>query len=595
MEKKRVPIRNRMLRMMLIPAISAIAAATLISLICMIRMADQSEKALSNQLEGNLVNLVESKAEVADAKFAHYSAYIDFICDYINDMYKNRDFLISTGRELDFPRATTGRGQYAMVIDLRTEEYNVTDPAIKADNLFFSNLEKVLKPIVQKNDGLIATSYLGTETGLLVSYDKYSYLSATPPGEKSTYDFFESAWYKMGRQTDDVFLTDLYIDSMGRGLTITIGKAFHDANGNFAGVCATDFDITGLYDEIIAMDIGEGAYSFTIDENGEVISPEDTGETAEAVTGLSTGQKETMLSEDSGIINTKDVIYAYSTINTTGWKLCAHVPRTMITDSTRSTRDSINIAILIFVIAAVAIVLIILILARRTVKTITAPIEVLGADMKRISDGDLDHRATITGNDEISDTATRLNEMVERLIRTKNALSASRFQAEEMAALANKDALTGIRNKTAYDKEIAQLEKSLEEGDLEFGIAMVDLNDLKHINDTFGHDKGNISIIKLCTVVCSIFKHSPVFRVGGDEFVAILKNHDYEHREELKDQFKDALTALLDEEKLHPWERISASIGIGVYDKNTDKTVSDVFKKADDLMYEDKKIMKGKV
>lgn len=595
MEKKRVPIRNRMLRMMLIPAIGAIAAATIISLVCMMRMANESEKALSTQLEGNLENLVESKAEVADAKFQHYSAYIDFICDYITDMYKNRDFLISTGRELDFSRATTPRGEFAMVIDLRTEDYNTTDPAIKADNLFFSNLEKVLAPIVKKNDGLISTSYLGTETGLLVSYDKYSYLSATPPGEKSTYDYFESEWYKMGRQTDDIFLTGLYIDSMGRGLTITIGKAFHDANGNFAGVCATDFDITGLYDEIIAMDIGEGAYSFTIDENGEVISPEDTGETAEAVTGLSTGQKETMLSEDSGIINTKDVIYAYSTINTTGWKLCAHVPRTMITDSTRSTRDSINIAILIFVIAAVAIVLIILILARRTVKTITAPIEVLGADMKRISDGDLDHRATITGNDEISDTATRLNEMVERLIRTKNALSASRFQAEEMAALANKDALTGIRNKTAYDKEIAQLEKSLEEGDLEFGIAMVDLNDLKHINDTFGHDKGNISIIKLCTVVCSIFKHSPVFRVGGDEFVAILKNHDYEHREELKDQFKDALTALLDEEKLHPWERISASIGIGVYDKNTDKTVSDVFKKADDLMYEDKKIMKGKV
>ena len=595
MEKKRVPIRNRMLRMMLIPAIGAIAAATIISLVCMMRMANESEKALSTQLEGNLENLVESKAEVADAKFQHYSAYIDFICDYITDMYKNRDFLISTGRELDFSRATTPRGEFAMVIDLRTEDYNTTDPAIKADNLFFSNLEKVLAPIVKKNDGLISTAYLGTETGLLVSYDKYSYLSATPPGEKSTYDYFESEWYKMGRQTDDIFLTGLYIDSMGRGLTITIGKAFRDAKGNFAGVCAADFDITGLYDEIIAMDIGEGAYSFTIDENGEVISPEDTGQTAEEVTGLSAEQKEVMLSQPGGIINTKDFIYAYSTINTTGWKLCAHVPRTMITDSTRSTRDSINIAILIFVIAAVAIVLIILILARRTVKTITAPIELLGADMKRISDGDLDHRAAIVGNDEISDTASRLNEMVERLIRTKNALSASRFQAEEMAALANKDALTGIRNKTAYDKEIAQLEKSLEEGDFEFGIAMVDLNDLKRINDTFGHDKGNISIIKLCTVVCSIFKHSPVFRVGGDEFVAILKNHDYEHREELKDQFKDALTALLDEEKLHPWERISASIGIGVYDKNTDKTVSDVFKKADDLMYEDKKIMKGKV
>lgn len=594
MKNKRVPIRTRMLRMMLIPAIGAIAAATIISLVCMMRMANESEKALSTQLEGNLENLVESKAEVADAKFQHYSAYIDFICDYITDMYKNRDFLISTGRELDFPRATTPRGEFAMVIDLRTEDYNTTDPAIKADNLFFSNLEKVLAPIVKKNDGLISTSYLGTETGLLVSYDKYSYLSATPPGEKSTYDYFESEWYKMGRQTDDIFLTGLYIDSMGRGLTITIGKAFRDANGNFAGVCAADFDITGLYDEIIAMDIGEGAYSFTIDENGEVISPEDTGETAEAVTGLSTEQRETMLSEDSGIINTKDIIYAYSTINTTGWKLCAHVPRSMITDSTRTTRDSINIAILIFIIAAVAIVLIVLILSRKAVKVITDPIELLGADMKRISDGDLDHRAAIVGNDEISDTATRLNEMVERLIRTKNALSASRFQAEEMAALANKDALTGIRNKTAYDKELAALDRTLAEGSFDFGIAMIDLNDLKHTNDTYGHDKGNVSIVNLCKLVCTVFKHSPVFRVGGDEFVAILKEHDLEHREELRDRFKNELAALKDDNNLQPWERISAAIGIGLYDASTDKTAADVFKKADDLMYEDKKKMKEK-
>ena len=593
MKKKRIPIRSRMLRMMLIPAISAIATATLISLVCMIRMASQSERALSTQLERNLENLATSKAEVADAKFAHYSAYIDFICDYINDMYPNRDFLISIGREFDYPRATTGRNEYAMTTGVRTEEYDLSDPVIKDENRFFSNLEKVLEPIVKKNDGLISTSYLGTETNVLVSYDKYSYLSPIPEGGKLTYDYFESEWYQKGQQTNDLFLTGLYIDSQGRGLTITIGKAFHDAKGNFAGVCAADFDITGLYDEIIAIDIGEGAYSFTINEKGEVISPEGSGTSAEEVTGLSEDQIETILSEKSGIINANDQIFAYSTIETTGWKLCVCVPKTMIVNSVKDTRDSINIAILVFVIAAILIILIVLILSRRTVKTITAPIEVLGADMKRISDGDLDHRATIVGNDEISDTASRLNEMVERLIRTKNALSASRFQAEEMAALANKDALTGIRNKTAYDKEIANLEKSLAEGDFEFGIAMIDLNELKKINDTFGHDKGNISIIKLCTVVCSIFKHSPVFRVGGDEFVAILKNHDYEHREELKDQFKDALTALLDEEKLHPWERISASIGIGIYDKNTDRTVSDVFKKADELMYEDKKITKG--
>ena len=95
-------------------------------------------------------------------------------------------------------------------------------------------------------------------------------------------------------------------------------------------------------------------------------------------------------------------------------------------------------------------------------------------------------------------------------------------------------------------------------------------------------------------MVCTVFKHSPVFRVGGDEFVAILKGHDLEHREELRDQFKNELAALHDDNNLQPWERISAAIGIGLYDASTDKTAADVFKKADDLMYEDKKKMKEK-
>ncbi|MBQ3903327.1 MAG: cache domain-containing protein, partial [Lachnospiraceae bacterium] len=356
MKNKRVPIRTRMLRMMLIPAISAIATATLISLVCMIRMASQSERALSTQLERNLEDLVSSKAEVADAKFAHYSAYIDFICDYITGMYPNRDFLISIGHDLDYPRATTGRNVYAMTTLVRTDEYDLSDPAIRDENRFLSNLENILEPIVKKNDGLITTSYIGTETGVLPAYDKYSYLAPVAEGEKLIYDYFESEWYQKGRQTDDLFLTGLYIDSQGRGLTITIGKAFHDASGKFAGVCAADFDITGLYDEIIAMDIGEGAYSFTIDEKGEVISPEGSGTSAEEVTGLSEDQIETILSEKGGIINANDQIFAYSTIETTGWKLCVCVPKTMILNSVKDTRDSINIAILVFVIAAILII-----------------------------------------------------------------------------------------------------------------------------------------------------------------------------------------------------------------------------------------------
>ena len=78
------------------------------------------------------------------------------------------------------------------------------------------------------------------------------------------------------------------------------------------------------------------------------------------------------------------------------------------------------------------------------------------------------------------------------------------------------DALTGIRNKMAYDYEVEKLEKDLADGFNEFGLAMVDLNFLKKSNDTYGHEKGNISIRRLCMLVCEVFEHSPVFRIGGN-------------------------------------------------------------------------------
>jgi GGDEF domain-containing protein len=52
---------------------------------------------------------------------------------------------------------------------------------------------------------------------------------------------------------------------------------------------------------------------------------------------------------------------------------------------------------------------------------------------------------------------------------------------------------------------------------------MFDLNDLKHINDRYGHERGDEYIVNCCRLICQVFKHSPVFRIGGDEFVALLR------------------------------------------------------------------------
>ena len=202
------------------------------------------------------------------------------------------------------------------------------------------------------------------------------------------------------------------------------------------------------------------------------------------------------------------------------------------------------------------------------------------------------------GDDEISSLghqfATMILEIdthIKNLIQTSKKLEDTKQKANEMNELANKDALTGIRNKNAYDKEVTKIEQEMIHGECAFGIAMVDMNFLKRINDTCGHDKGNLAIRQLCKLVCDTFTHSPVFRIGGDEFVILLRGNDYQKIDELVSAFNQIIE--------HPdpakedWECPSAAIGYALYDPAVDNNFASVFNRADQAMFERKKEMKG--
>ena len=122
---------------------------------------------------------------------------------------------------------------------------------------------------------------------------------------------------------------------------------------------------------------------------------------------------------------------------------------------------------------------------------------------------------------------------------------------------------------------------------------MVDLNFLKHINDTYGHEYGNEAIISLSKLICNIFIHSPVFRIGGDEFAVILKNADFNKIKTLESEFNKHLEQLASDTALQPWEKISAAFGYALFDAKQDHCADDVFKRADCNMYERKKAMKA--
>jgi diguanylate cyclase (GGDEF)-like protein len=167
------------------------------------------------------------------------------------------------------------------------------------------------------------------------------------------------------------------------------------------------------------------------------------------------------------------------------------------------------------------------------------------------------------------------------------------MEAEQMNELAHKDALTGLGNKLAYDKALQLLNQELKQGRTAFGVAVIDLNDLKKINDAYGHDCGSMSLRQISSLICNTFVHSPVFRIGGDEFTVVLRGNDYDRIEELVSSFYAAQSELAANPKISPWDRVSAALGYALYDAPRDHSAEDVFRRADEKMYEQKKQMKA--
>ena len=141
-----------------------------------------------------------------------------------------------------------------------------------------------------------------------------------------------------------------------------------------------------------------------------------------------------------------------------------------------------------------------------------------------------------------------------------------------------------------YFTEEERLDREIREGTAHFAVAMIDMNNLKTINDTYGHEKGDEAILDLCNAICTAFKRSPVFRTGGDEFVVILEGYDLEHKDQLIRQFRD--TAAKEEAK-KPWRGMSAALGLQLYDRKWHNHFADVLKAADAEMYKDKTAMKA--
>ncbi len=207
---------------------------------------------------------------------------------------------------------------------------------------------------------------------------------------------------------------------------------------------------------------------------------------------------------------------------------------------------------------------------------------------RTIIDGKINHFRNIFIKCEDNKHILCAMENIEAEFQAKEEQERNLRTAEQMA---RRDELTGIKNKNAFAEFTKNFDSEIKikNKDFQFAVLICDLNDLKKINDTRGHSFGDEAIQRTSRMICNTFKHSPVFRIGGDEFAALLTDSDFEKRSELLKELKNESF-----ENLRSRTGPAVACGLGVYNPETDKSFDDVFKRADAEMYENKKEVKSK-
>ena len=213
---------------------------------------------------------------------------------------------------------------------------------------------------------------------------------------------------------------------------------------------------------------------------------------------------------------------------------------------------------------------------------ITRPLEKLTEAAQQVDDGNYSFDLEYNRNDEIGMLTRSFKQLVDRV----------KDHITDLNKRVYVDALTSVRNKGAFSAALDDLQTQMDGNTIQpFAVGMFDCDDLKTINDRYGHDKGDQYLKTACRLICRIFQHSPVFRVGGDEFAVILKDDDYRNRAELVRRFEEAAREG-SASAVNRWDEVHVAVGIAEFDPQNDGAVSDSVRRADKIMYANKRARK---
>ncbi|MCR4646735.1 MAG: diguanylate cyclase [Oscillospiraceae bacterium] len=349
--------------------------------------------------------------------------------------------------------------------------------------------------------------------------------------------------------------------------------------GKFIGVVGIEVDYSTMAEEINSLRLYDNGYAFLTGADGKLFYHPHL-DVADPQTDA-TFEIPFHVADENNVIR-----YTYQgEVKEAVWRSLSNGMRLTVTVPVSETQGDWQGLILNIVLGAVVVLVAASLFLMFSTRRITKPLEELTKAAEQVDQGNYDFVLTYDKEDEIG-----------RLTRSFKTLSGNvKTHISELHGQVFIDALTNVKNKAALSDLFDEIQKEIDSGSTEtaFSVGVFDCDHLKLINDRYGHDKGDIYIKKAAHTICEVFKHSPVFRMGGDEFAVVLKNEDHQNRDALLEQF-DAAAEWINAAATEPWEEVQLSRGLAVFDPAEDHHVTDVMQRADQCMYENKRDRKNR-
>ena len=144
------------------------------------------------------------------------------------------------------------------------------------------------------------------------------------------------------------------------------------------------------------------------------------------------------------------------------------------------------------------------------------------------------------------------------------------------------DALTKVGNSTAYHERTRAIDGDIAAGRAAFSVALFDVNSLKEINDNLGHEYGDMVIVGAAEAIAGVFGAQSTYRIGGDEFAVVKEDVE-------ESEMAGVDRAISEFNAAETGVTLSLSKGVSRYRPGMDAAFKDVFARADQAMYRNKK------